>query len=281
MKKADILILSVIYHSYPETIRFIQSFEPENTQGILLVLADNSEQPPPADFLDFIGTLPYVYYFSSGKNLGYFGGAREALDHYLRDQPEIPRWVLVTNVDIVFTPGFLSRLKNRECPEKLGMVAPSILSKQWKIDYNPGLLQPYSASRFRFFRLLYSHYLIHNLYLLPAYLKKWLTGHCKTKAKRVEGRVPPLTSIYAPHGSCLIFSHRWFEKGGNLRLPHFLFGEEIFVAETTKRLGLEVIYDPSLEILDYEHASVGFFVNRTTNRYYREMCGSIRSMYYQ
>lgn len=281
MKKADILILSVIYHSYPETIRFVRSIDPENTQGIVLVLADNSEQSAPADFLGFVQSLPFVHYLPTGSNLGYFGGAREALDHYLREQPEIPRWVMVTNVDIVFTPDFLPRLKGRECPEKLGMVAPAILSQQWKIDYNPGLLKPYSASRLRFFRILYSHYLIHNLYLLPAYFKKWLTGHCKIKEKDVEGRVPPLTSIYAPHGSCLIFSHRWFEKGGTLHLPHFLFGEEIFVAETTKRLGLEVIYDPTMEMLDHEHASVGFFVNRTTNRYYREMCRSILSMYYQ
>ena len=87
--------------------------------------------------------------------------------------------------------------------------------------------------------------------------------------------------IYAPHGSCLVFKNNYFTLGGTLGLPNFLFGEEIFVAETAVRLGLDVIYDPGMVIHDYEHASIGFFVTPVINKHYRESINAILERYYQ
>jgi hypothetical protein len=104
----------------------------------------------------------------------------------------------------------------------------------------------------------------------------------------VKGRENPATTpvhekrkIYAPHGSCLVFKDAYFNLGGTLDLPNFLFGEEIHVAENAARLGLDVVYDPELVINDFEHASVGFFVSPKINRYYRESVQAIMKQYYQ
>ena len=60
--------------------------------------------------------------------------------------------------------------------------------------------------------------------------------------------------IYAPHGSFMIFPKYFFESGCNLDHKSFLYGEELFVGERCRLNGIEVVYDPDLEVLHKEHA---------------------------
>jgi len=61
--------------------------------------------------------------------------------------------------------------------------------------------------------------------------------------------------VYAVHGSFLVFSHLFFSRGGRIDEDMFLFGEEAFVAEECRRLGLPVTYDPGMRVDHNEHAS--------------------------
>jgi GT2 family glycosyltransferase len=65
--------------------------------------------------------------------------------------------------------------------------------------------------------------------------------------------------IYAPHGSIFIFRRAFFEHGGNIRFPYFLFGEEIYIAEQVKEKGGKILYAPELNIIHNEHTSTGLF----------------------
>jgi GT2 family glycosyltransferase len=202
------------------------------------------------------------------------------LEAYLQEHSVYPEWILVTNVDIVFTPRFFIQLKTIKEINRLGMIAPSILSQKWKLDYNPGLEKRYSKQKLQFHRIIYSHYYFHNLYLILAYTKRWLAGAFRKRRTEVAEQTQGQKRIYAPHGSCLVFNKNYFTFGGTLDLPNFLFGEEIFVAESSKQMGLDIIYDPRLVIYDYEHASVGFFVTPTTNAYYRQANQMVLDRYY-
>ena len=62
---------------------------------------------------------------------------------------------------------------------------------------------------------------------------------------------------YAIHGSFMVFNKSFFEKGGTLNYPSFLFGEELFIAETVRKLNLIQCYEPSLKINHNEHATTG------------------------
>src|SRR5262249_2176510 len=73
--------------------------------------------------------------------------------------------------------------------------------------------------------------------------------------------------IYAPHGSFIAFRRTYFERGGSLNHPVFLFGEEIFVAETARRLGLTISYDRRLEVIHREHKSTGYFPSPRISAY--------------
>jgi GT2 family glycosyltransferase len=280
MNQADILIIGVIYNTYPETIRYIDSLAPLATGRITLILVDNSDKAIPKDFLKKIKSYPFLHYLKTGGNSGYFGGAREGLNYYLQKFATYPPWILVTNVDIVFTPQFFHSLNKLNDQKNLGVVAPSIISQIWKTDYNPKIPLRYSKRKLKFYRLLYSNFLLHNLFLLGAYSKKRLLGLLKGNQEEFEDPQHKGKKIYAPHGSCLVFKDTYFNRGGTLDLPNFLFGEEVLVAETALQLGLDVEYHPELVIHDYEHASVGFWVTPTINTYYRESILSILERFY-
>jgi GT2 family glycosyltransferase len=281
MTRQSILIIGVIYNTYPETLRYIESIEAPAKADIKLILVDNSTSPAPVEFIKKIGHYPFIQYIPTGKNLGYFGGAREGLKSFLVGNAGYPDWIFVTNVDICFTPGFFDKLIGTDVQENLGMIAPSIISQKWDADYNPKIPVRYTRKKLRLYQFLYSNFLIQNLFLMGAYLKKWLIGKVAPTRKRVVGMFPGKRKIYAPHGSCMIFTKTYFERGGTLDLANFLFGEEVLVAETCREKGLDINYDPSFVILDFEHASIGFFVSPRMNRYFRESIRNIMISYYR
>jgi GT2 family glycosyltransferase len=278
MKK--ILVIGVIYNTFPETLRYIRSVR-DQAANVDIILADNSDQQKPAQFREELEPVTGLYYFETGSNLGYFGAARVALDNYLKTNQGFPEWILVTNVDIEFTPGFFQHLSSEKAEDTTGLLAPSILSSRWRSDYNPQLTRRYSRARMQMFRLIYSSCLLHNFYLCAAYAKKWLRGRAVRMSEPVGKNPTDRVTMYAAHGSCMVFSKNYFLLGGTLNMPNFLFGEEIFVAETARELGLEILYTPKLVILDHEHASTGFFIKPLINRYYRESIATILKNYYE
>jgi GT2 family glycosyltransferase len=76
--------------------------------------------------------------------------------------------------------------------------------------------------------------------------------------------------IYAPQGAFIAFHRSYFERGGTLDHGAFLFGEEIFVAETARRLGMTVMYDPALVIEHTERSTAAGLFNRNTSRYRKQ-----------
>ena len=276
MKEPEILVIAVNYNTFGETIRFLESFRIAATPSTKLILTDNSDAPIPSELTNRINAMPAATHFVTGKNLGYFNAASAGLAHGLEGATTLPDWVLVTNVDITFDASFFKRLSALPIRPECGLVAPSIISQRWHTDRNPQLMGPYTRRWLLFLKWLYKHPLLHNGYLAAAYTRNKISGLWK----RAETKIPAGTPIYAAHGSCLVFSRAYFEKGGSLQIPHFLFGEEILVAETARKAGLEIIYQPDLKVIDYEHASVGLFVNARTNRFYRESIDVILERFY-
>jgi hypothetical protein len=78
----------------------------------------------------------------------------------------------------------------------------------------------------------------------------------------------------------MIFSRRYFRAGGNFEYSVFLFGEEIFVAETAKGLGLAVRYCPWLGVLDNEHASTGIIRSRKVAGYMKDATNYLVEHYF-
>jgi len=84
-------------------------------------------------------------------------------------------------------------------------------------------------------------------------------------------------AIYAPHGSFLILSRRFFEAGAVLKNERGIGGEELIVAETCRRLALPVVYEPSLTVLHNEHSTVGTSLSRSLYDYHKRALDALRS----
>jgi GT2 family glycosyltransferase len=113
------------------------------------------------------------------------------------------------------------------------------------------------------YKWLFRSWLVLNTYELAsaAFYRIRTIARKLTGASAVLGRVPGGT-IYAPHGSFLIFSSEYFRAGGSLDFPCFLFGEEVYLAEVLRKLGLDVVYEPSLEVVHQEHKSTKLVKSR-------------------
>src|SRR6185437_3069774 len=90
-------------------------------------------------------------------------------------------------------------------------------------------------------------------------LKSWFAARLSKSTSDTNGK---REFIYAPHGSLIIFSRRFFEAGGYLDKDLFLYGEEISVAEMCRSLSLPVLYEPRLRVVHNEHQSTGKALSR-------------------
>lgn len=205
--------------------------------------------------LDFLNQGEFddlsVKVIASPGNLGYFGGASYGLKSWM-DDIFLPEWTIVTNCDLEMLDSKLFSVLGNYAPDPcLGIIAPSIISTDSGKDLNPYMLVQPSVSRFKMWRLIFSNYYSAVVWELLSKVKTKLWA----KGSRLKRHRPlSLTRIYAAHGSCIIFSRNYFEKGGTLDYECFLFGEEFFVAEQAKQLSLVVQYDPRIRILHHEHA---------------------------
>jgi len=281
------LVIGINYRTDEHALTFARSLEGYSTDEVTVILVDNTERGNPSEFFRRIGEAnANIKCLQAPYNLGYFGGADFGLGQYLLSSP-LPDWVVVCNVDIEFRDSqFFSTLRELQTTESLGVVAPRIWSVRWKRDLNPKINRRPSKARMNLYKVIFGNYYLQMAYEILSFLKNGLMASIRERLSSFRVRlhidmpVECPSSIYAPHGSCMIFSRRYFSAGGNLAYSVFLFGEEIFVAETAKGLGLAVSYCPWLQMLDNEHASTGIIRSRKVAGYMRDATNYLVEHYF-
>ncbi len=297
---ASVIVIAVNYDTDPLAVRFVREVT-ESTAGVphKIVLVDNSERADSAELFDqILAENPSVRCLKPPTNLGYLGGAAYGLKHCTSPGHSFD-WVMISNVDVSFPDReFFHRLIALKNTRDVGVVAPSIQSSITLHDQNPFMPERPSRARMRFYRALHKSYYLLNLYealaagyhLLRSTVRFGL-GRLPAKRDRASDRASEgidqqggkPVQIYAPHGACMIFSSAFFARGGSLEVPFFLYGEEIYVAETTRALGLQVIYDPSLRLQHDEHQSTGLgrvFLSREAAKHLREATDYLVDSYF-
>ena len=280
------LVIGVNYRTDAHAFRFARSLARYAADDISVIVVDNSERDDADGFARHIRDAnSNVQCVRAPRNLGYFGGADYGLRRHL-ETAALPNWVVVCNVDIEFQDSeFFQKLRRLGAIHGLGVVAPCIRSVRWQWDLNPKIVTRPSKKRMAFYKVVLGNYYLQNAYELLSMVKSGL----KLAARRLpflsrqkdDGTASDdVVSIYAPHGSCMAFSRRYFDAGGNLEYPAFLFGEEIFVAESAKRLGLLVAHCPELWVLDLEHASTGILRSRKIAKHVKEATNYLVKAYF-
>lgn len=298
-EKISVVLIGVNYETDDETLRFIEGYSTaaqnakDNNITINAIIVDNTERKTSEDFfLRLKAVNSEILCFKAPKNLGYFGGAHYGLTKFLEER-NFPDWVIVSNVDIEFKDkNFITNIKDLITSENIGVVAPSIWSNRSLRDLNPRLVNRITPKRMAFYKKLFSNFYLGNLYELLAAVKhflKFLWNHKVTPAlkpttRRINSSLPSnspeILEIYAPQGSCIIFSKEFFRRGGTLDYPLFLFYEEIYVAETALKLGLRVIYYPTIKMWHNDHISTGMIRSRKVAAYVAESAKYIAETYF-
>ena len=258
------LLICVKYGADAETARYLESLRRLQGQPNLHVLIVDNTVGDVADWPTDSG----FNVLRSNENLGYFGGARWGISNYLEGHP-LPDWVIVSNVDLLIKdPDFLQKLAALKSTPSVGAVAPRIASALTGRNQNPFMRSRPSAMRMHLYKWLYRSWLALNAHELASAVFHWSrsavtqVGRTKANPSRDLSR-----KIYAPHGSFVVLSKEYFRAGGSLDFPCFLFGEEIYLAESLRKLGLGVIYEPSLEVVHQEHKSTKLLKSRKLARF--------------
>jgi GT2 family glycosyltransferase len=273
------LLVTVNYKGEQSTLELLASLSRLNEFSSLdvIVVDNDSGEENLSQLKASLTSLPNVQLLVSATNRGYFGAAKFAYDHYLGQGHELPDWTIVCNHDVVLgDPDFLLKLSSEDW-RSAGVLAPRIRLAETGADQNPFMLNPPNWWR-RFTMRFYSSCYPFGL------LWDWLSRR-KSSLRNVfsSGLRPPgrPQQIYAAHGSFLIFSRSYFMAGGVLDDTLFLFGEEIAVAETCRKLRLKICYAPALQVLHDEHSSVGLGMSRAAYRYHKQSVRHLFSKYLQ
>jgi GT2 family glycosyltransferase len=231
----------------------------------LLVVDNNSADGSAGRLEQAAAKFTNIAILASPTNRGYFGGAKWALNQYLARHP-LPDWVIVCNNDIILDDrDFLRMLLERD-PRNEGVLAPAVISSLTGHDSNPMITTKPGRIRLMRYRFLLSTYSIARL-----------TQRIAPLARKLRYSIPGGRSgrcdrrqIYAPHGSLIIFSRRYFETGGTIDDGSFLFAEEFSVAETCRRLDLPVVHDPSLRVRHNDSQTTGRRLTRDMYQFQKQ-----------
>jgi len=246
-------IVAISYFGSNDLSGFVASLRTQHFNEWRLTIVDNSvDQAEHTKIRSLQAGDSRIRILAPKTNLGYFGGARFGIEGQVGDDTLA---VIVTNVDITFsgeeTLGRIAKAA-QECSGDVGVIAPRIVSNRSGDDQNPHLLnRPSVVQQRRRMRRMSSPALA-QLVIMGSVVKRVLTTPLKRRA------LTRTNNIYAAHGAFMIFLPEYFERGGDLSHPIFLFGEELTVAEKSRSLGLRTAYMTDLEVRHVEHGQMGF-----------------------
>ena len=259
------LLITVNYKGEQSTLDLLASLQRVNdAKSLEVIVVDNCSGHDRAAVLrSAVSSLRYsfrdVRVLELGENYGYFGGARYALKTYLERAESLPEWIIVCNNDITIDdPEFLRKLHSLDHGDS-GILAPRIRLKTIGLDQNPFMRRRPGKFRWAQLRLAYSNYFVAVVWDRLSRAKQMVMAYTKRFSAPNDIKCE---QIYAPHGSCVIFSRLFFESGGEIDPELFLYGEEISVAEMCRSLGLRVMFEPRLNVSHNEHTTTGGSLSR-------------------
>jgi GT2 family glycosyltransferase len=225
---------------------------------ISVIVAENSV-PPKNRLLTFCEHKEWVRVLSEGDNKGYYGGASWALNEHIRVH-RIPDVVIVSNTDLVIQDKtYFQQLESVIRSGQSDIWAPGIISSSTGKDLNPYMRSRPSRKKMYLNSMIFKFYYISIAYQIAHHIKQLVLGLFSEEEtpKSIKEE-----KIYSPHGAMVIFGRSFFEKGGDINHPCFLYGEEIYIAEKALQYNMNINYVPNLVICHKEHSTTGWIKSR-------------------
>lgn len=263
-----VLIACVNFNSYRDLDRYIKSIvvaiKRLDSIKIDVVVADNSTV---RKFIDGKESHNISIKQVPLDNIGYLPAASKVIKQSLNSKQY--DYIIISNVDVELDYHFFENLESLQDDNTIGWIAPRIWTEEEGRDKNPKVINRYSKSKLEKIRLLYKFPILDYIYTNTLYLKK------KVRPQYSE------MDIYAGHGSFMILTKYFFEYYKEINYPIFLFGEELFLAELNRKVGLRVRYIPDLKIIDNEHVSTSKMKKKSYYKYNLDSINYILDTFYE
>jgi len=275
--KKKVCLVCVCYNAYDDALRLLNSIEASyqlvESLDLTVVLSDNSTDTSDLSSISEV-KFSFDYKYIKNENIGYFPAFYQGLEASNSDFNQFD-YIIVSNVDLQIDASFLNTLIDYNCPDKIGVIAPQILTTACKIDLNPKISSRPSKFKLEFLKFLFGHYKLFQLY-------NFLSTYKYNKQKKQLGAPTPIasTTMYAAHGSFIIFTRNYCKQQASLCFPRFLFCEELFVAEELIGAGLKVQHVKKLIIHDNEHGSTSQIHSKFIANEHVKSISYILSKYY-
>lgn len=248
-------VITVNFGNTKHTASLIKSIEKCNLDKIKIkvYIADNKSSKISLSSLKKIKKKSFldIKIFPFYKNYYYWPAAEKILSNEIKKK-DFPDRIIICNNDILFKDEFFFKKLLAYDVKKYPIIGPKILSKKKK-DLNPFMIKPMNKFRIYYWKLFFSTYFLSIIF---NFLNKVKNKFLKSKSIDMKMRV------YAVHGSIVIFSKVFFEKGGVLDNGFKLFGEELTIAEISKKISCKITYVPELVTIHNEHSTISKFENK-------------------
>jgi GT2 family glycosyltransferase len=269
-----LVFVLVNYFKEKELTTFVCNFLfPQEHTNYIIYIVDNGSHNP----IELISLQENsrVRILQPGQNVGYCGAAFLAFQDFIeKNNQQLPSAFVLSNFDVSFDNfNFLRMISEAVDEGKAEIIGPQLISSLSHVALNPMYRERLPLSHIDRLIKVTSSYPLYYVYQLLHYAKRAMSKNLAQKSEQDE-------FTYAIHGSMMIFSEAFFKKGGTLDYPSFLYGEEIFVAEQAKKLGLKTLVSARLQVTHHEHATTGNMKNRMHMQYLHASLSYLKKAFY-
>ena len=227
-------IVTVAYRSNRVLGGFLDSIPVASTSPVAVVIADNA--PGPGDASELSAAVGATYE-TVADNPGYGG----AVNAGVRALPESVEWVLISNPDVVLTPGAIDALRATGASDPaIAAVGPTVLNPD-------GSVYP-SARAVPSLRTGVGHALFANLWQR----NPWTLAYRRETARSDEQRDAGWLS-----GSCLLVRRSAFDTIGGFDEGYFMYFEDVDLGFRLGRAGFRNVYEPAASVTHVGAHSTG------------------------
>ncbi len=238
---------------------------------IRIVIVDNDSAEASVQELRAIEQeFPGVKVIYNPENVGYFPGLNVGIAWLREHHPSVDTMV-VGNNDLTFASGFVDSVVAQSARfAQYPVLSPDVITLDG-VHQNPHVIRKISKIRELMYDLYFANY---HLGQVIKYLAR--------RFNAVSDRSDELSweigqPIYQGHGSVYLLGPKFFANFQLLWAPTFLMGEEFFLSKQLSDKGMQVYYEPGIQVTHIMNASIGqqpsrkiWEISRESHRMYRK-----------
>ena len=219
-------VVTVSYGSEQVLGPFLASVPSASSEPIAVAVTDN--RPESDSRVEALASLNNAGYLAMPANLGY----GVAMNRGVASLPETVEWVLLSNPDVVLSPGTIDALCTvGESDATIASLGPAILNED-------GTLYP-SARAVPSLRTGVGHAMFSNLWPNNPWTRRYRHDEQEPSGQRDAGWLS---------GSCLLVRRSAFNELGGFDPDFFMYFEDVDLGYRFGKLGYRNVYEPSVAV---------------------------------